>query len=307
MVRKIYKPCQSDKEKINFLKVLSVIAVNHKIRNFTHLVFDLMLQIEMESHSLSCFQFEQGENSYLSLFMKGAIERNFIISRLKNHIYQSLIVKKRFSIHVWYRLCMLHQVIKGMTNLLLFHLDFIKDVMMLNVIRYTNNTLLNDEDLKTRFDSVGGMNLQVLIAYLSAVLVAGEVMIYIHIYNQSGMMKSMYNGRFDSWVLDGMLAIFPVQYVILKKTAIRMNIMRLEHHIDLVLHSNKVILPSCITKEVIEASQEKEQLQHQLYKMHNIQCEMGILQSSFEREPSQRTSNPFTILNTFSKDKSHLF
>ena len=190
------------------------------------------------------------------------------------------------------------QVIKGIVSLFLFHLDFIKDVMMLNVIRYTNNTLLNDEDLKTRFDSVGGMNLQVLIAYLSAVLVVGEVMIYIHIYNQSGMMKSMYNGRFDSWVLDGMLAIFPVQYVILKKTAIQMNIMRLEHHIDLVLHSNKVILPACITKEVIEASEEKEQLQHQLYKINNIQCEMGILQSSFEREPQTIVQICLLILMT---------
>ena len=285
IVRKIYTTCQSDKEKKLFLKVLSLIAVNHKMKYCTHLVFDLMVQIEMESHSLSSLWFEKGKDSYLSLFMKDAMERNSIITIIKNHMYQKFIVEKRVFIDIWYRMNMFLQVIKGIANLLLFHLDIIKDITALNVIRYTKNTLFNDEDLKTRFDSVGGMNFEVLIAYLSAVLFFSEVAIYIHIYNQRGIMKNMYNGRFNSLVLDGMLAVFPVQYVILKKTTIRMNIMRLNHHIKRLLNSKEATFPSYVTKEVLEAYQEMEQLQHQLYKINQIQCEMGILQSALEREP----------------------
>ena len=63
-------------------------------------------------------------------------------------MYQKFIVEKRVFIDIWYRMNMFLQVVKGIANLLLFHLDIIKDITALNVIRYTKNTLLNDDDLK---------------------------------------------------------------------------------------------------------------------------------------------------------------
>ena len=72
--------------------------------------------------------------------------------------------------------------------------------------------------------------------------------------------------------------------------------MSLVYQIQCSLNPKQVIQPTYLAIEIIETSEKMEQLHQQLFMLHKTQCEIGVLQSAFEREPQTVVQISLVIL-----------
>ena len=110
------------------------------------------------------------------------------------------------------------------------------------------------------------------------------------------MMQNMYDGKHGNMKISVMLAVFPVPSVFLKRTATELNILSLVYQIQCSLNPKQVIQPTYLAIEIMETSEKMEQLHQQLFMLHKTQCEIGVLQSAFEREPQTVVQISLVIL-----------
>ena len=303
LIRGMYLPCQKDAEKSYLFNLLYTLALNSRIKDSVYLIYDEIIKMEMEIHktkgnAVRCIRMGQNHHSYLSLFLKEVLERNDFFAKNWTKLKNTIDVDKGILRPLILKLRVLSHIIGGLVNLILFYYDVVKDTLALNLLWYVKNTLLNDKDISARFDSVGGINFLVLAAYMISILILSELLIPLYAYNKRNTLKKLFREDFDTWFGQGFILLFPVHYVILGKHSLQSELWSLKDElvqkwqghelmIDLVktFQRNELMDRTQIVKDIMKYSNYIQRLQHRAYKINMIECNMQLLQSSFEREP----------------------
>ena len=109
------------------------------------------------------------------------------------------------------------EIVLSVLSLGFYYYDIVKDILVLYIFSYVEKAILNGEDIRTKFDSVGGVNFNVLIAYLGVVLVTSELAIYWRINSKEHMFVKTFNVHPNSSVFRLVVKIFPMHFIFFKK------------------------------------------------------------------------------------------
>ena len=290
-IRQIYTPCQNDEEKKQIFKILFTMSLNDKIRNFVWQIFDEFIKMEEEVHSangkaIRCMRFCKESDSYLSQFIKQVVERYDFFTKLGRKISNcltldcgpsSLYIKSIVEIAI------------SLLHLVLFYYDVFKDIIVLYILSHIETSILTDRDMMFKFDTVGGINFQVLIIYLAVVLVISEAAIYWHIGNRKDMFGKTFNINVNSKVSRAFIRVFPMHFIFLQKCALNINNLFLENELKVAYREafkrSKVFQVDVLATDIITISNKVQKMKHQLYHLNKLESEMQVLETALEREP----------------------
>ena len=169
------------------------------------------------------------------------------------------------------------QISKSLLNLGLFYHDIVKDIIVLYILSYVENAILSDEDLKTKFDTVGGINFPLLIVYLAMVLVISEAAIYWQINNRKDMFEKAFNIDPNSRVCRTFVKVFPMHFIFLQKCAANIKVLFLKNKLQTMFDRQNICRIDLMVNEVIRTSNKIEQLENQLYHINKIECEIKVI------------------------------
>ena len=226
-IKRIYTPCHNDEEKKHIFNLLFTLSLKDDIKNFVWQIFDELIKMEEEVHStkgkaIRCMRFCKDSDSYLSKFIKEVIERYEFFTRLGRKISNCLTFNCG-SISVYMKSII--EIAISLLHLVLFYYDIFKDIIVLYILSHIENSILTNRDMKSKFDSVGGINFQVLIFYLAVVLVTSEVSIYWQISNRKDVFEKTFNINSNSKVCRAFVRVFPMHFIFLQKCAVNINIL----------------------------------------------------------------------------------
>ena len=229
-IRQIYTPCQNNEEKKHVFKLLFTLSLNEKIKNFVWQIVDEMIKIEQEKHNtkgeaINCMRFCRDDDSYLSAFIKDVFERYEFFTKLGRKTINCLTFDCG-SLGLYMKVST--QVSMSLLHLGLFYYDIVKDIIVLYILSYVENAILRDADLKTKFDTVGGINFQLLVVYLALVLVISEAAIYCQINNRKDMFEKTFNIDPNSRVCRTFVNMFPMHFIFLQKCAVDIKVLFFE-------------------------------------------------------------------------------
>lgn len=239
---------------------------------------------------MRCLRSSRYEDSYLSLFIRDAIERDDVFPKLTRRITDCFHLLKYWH-SVLYALIGMHMLL-AVINMALFYVDFAKDTMFLKILINIRDSILTDEDLKNRFITVGGLNFQCLTIYLSIVLVFNTSVIFGHIIKKKSLVLNS-TSRSKCKVLA--LVIFPVHFLQFEKCALKKKILVLEYEIRDTLKEN-TLQDKPMAEFVFEKSNEMEELQYKIYHLNKLRCEVEVMNSYYESEPQLVVQLVFIIL-----------
>ena len=102
---------------------------------------------------------------------------------------------------------------------------------MCSLLIHVRDNVLKDDDVKTRFDSVGGVNFQVLIVYLICIMVIGEIAIYWQILNREASIKERIKWFDVSLIGRIFVRLFPIHFLYLQMARAKIETMLLRRKI----------------------------------------------------------------------------
>ena len=308
-VRKIYTPCRQGEAKKHLLKLLYAMSLNDKIQNSVWQIMDEIIRVEEEAHktkgeAICCMRFCNEADSYLSGFIKDVVERYDFLTNLRRKISNFLKIDDgttSFYMDVFI------QIVLAFLNVGMFYYDIVKDIIVIYLLSYVHNTLLNDTELTTRFDTVGGMNFRVLINYLAIVLIFSEAAIYWKINNRKDMFRETFNVDINSRVGRYLVKVFPMHFIFLTTCAVKIRVLVLKRQMKSILNRKHMVQINSVVNDVITISDKIEELNKQLYNLNIMESEMQVIQTALEREPQTMVQLGLFILMKRFKRISLLF
>ena len=289
-IRRIYTPCQNNEEKKRIFKILFTLSLNDQMKNFVWQILDEIFKMEEEVHNtkgevIDCMRFCKYEDSYLSAFIKEAIERYDLFTKLGRRIINLLTVDVAlFALSSLYANFFVGGVM-ALFHLVLFYYDLVKDIIVVYILSYLENAILTDEDSKTKFDTVGGMNFQVIIVYLALVLVISEAAIYFQVHSREHMFEKTFNIGPHSRVCKILVNVFPMHFIFLQKCVVNTKLLLLKKKMQTMFNKNIIYQIQWIVKDVITITNEIQELENQLYNLNRLGNEILVIETAVEKEP----------------------
>ena len=290
-IRRVFVPCQHDVAKRPLFKLLISLAIIKKFTTTAEKIFDEMFKLELEVHgtkgqAMRCMRFEKSQDSYLSKFIKDEIERNDFFSKLRRKITSCLEVFDYG--YFLLSISIVIQLILVMCNIVVFFYDIVKDVTTIMLLVHIQDNILADEDIRNKFVTVGGINFQVLIAYLCIVLVISETGIFWHISTRRSVLNINVNSK-SRLEMTG-IKVFPVHFVYLRTCTVKIKILVLQDKLKHMLKTKELFLTKDFQEKqaantLVRLADNMEDLNHKLYHLNLLKGEIQVLQSVFEREP----------------------
>lgn len=177
---------------------------------------------------------------------------------------------------------------KALTSLILFYWDHVKDIVTFKVMHHVDQQIINaDDDPKTEFDSVGGLNLKILSYYLILIFVFSEVMIYLHVIKRRKHFFDIFKIPEKQKVARLLVMMFPIHFTILKTMVVNIKSDHVKYKISnlLITQSENMADENKTATSVLELSDEYDSLSRQLYHLNNLESEILLLEVSLEQEP----------------------
>ena len=285
---KLYQPCIHDEDKRKMYELMYTLSLDDNAQKVVYQIFDELMKIELKVHKTKekaacCMLSYQNEFSYLSLFIQEMTERNDQFTRLRKKLSNCVALNGYGSSNLYSKMAL--RIILTTLNIGLFYYDIVKDVITLNVLLYVENSILKDDDLRSKFDSVGGVNFEVLMIYLSINLIFSEAVVYWHAINKESKLKKMFVDYFSSKWANLAFKIYPMHFIFLQSCSINLNIHMMKTQMSCILEREKMRQKDMIVQDIVTMSNQIEDMHAQLYILNQIESEIQIIQSSFEREP----------------------
>ena len=287
-VMRIFTPCLEYDEKLFIYLILNTLSLAPNLRDRVWLLMDMMMDMEKQAHNgdldkaKCCLISFRKEHSYLSMFINDVIERDKLFSRLGKT------VKDGFTYILLSRcvgLITVVVVLSGFLQIGLFYYDIFRDSVMCSLLIHVRDNVLKDDDVKTRFDSVGGVNFQVLIVYVICIIVIGEIAIYWQILNREASIKERIKGFDISLIGRIFVRVFPIHFLYLQMAKTKIETMLLRRKIINTLRWSQIAWGRAVAKLVIKVSYDLENLRNQSYYLNRFGSEMQIIQTALEKEP----------------------
>ena len=287
-VMRIFTPCLEYEEKLFIYQILNTLSLAPNLRDMVWLLMDTMMDMEKQVHNgdldkaKCCLISFRKEHSYLSMFINDVIERDTLFSRLGKT------VKDGFTYILLSRcvgLIVVLVVLSAFLQIGLFYYDIFRDSVMCSLLIHVRDNVLKDDDVKTRFDSVGGVNFQVLIVYLICIMVIGEIAIYWQILNREASIKERIKWFDVSLIGRIFVRLFPIHFLYLQMARAKIETMLLRRKIINTLRWNQLAWGRALAKLIIKLSNDLENLHNQSYYLNHFGSEMQIIQTALEKEP----------------------
>ena len=161
-------------------------------------------------------------------------------------------------------------VLSGFLQIGLFYYDIFRDSVMCSLLIHVRDNVLKDDDVKTRFDSVGGVNFQVLIVYLICIMVIGEIAIYWQILNREASIKERIKWFDVSLIGRIFVRLFPIHFLYLQMARAKIETMLLRRKIINTLRWNELAWGRALAKLIIKSSIDLENLRNQSYYLNRF-------------------------------------
>ena len=290
-IRHVFVPCQHDVAKRPLFKLLFSLALIKKYTPTAEKIFDEMFKLELEVHgtkgqAMRCMRFEKSQDSYLSKFIKDEIERNDFFSKLGRTINSCLQVFDYGNVLLYISITI--ELLLVLINIVVFFYDIVKDITTILLLAHIQDDILGDEDIRNKFITVGGINFQVLIAYLCIVLVISETGIVWHINTRRSVLNINIHSKSRLEIAG--IKVFPVHFVYLRTCTIKIKVLVLQDKLKHMLKTKELFLTKDFQEKqaantLAMLADNMEELHYKLYHLNLLKSEIQILQSLFEREP----------------------
>ena len=298
-----YLACHSDEERKSMFQALLVLSCNNEGKEFVFGIVEKLIQVEIEANKMKkedrpTFNFCKDSNFYIWMFIKETVTRNNWFQRSRRRITQHLSFHCKFlGVGIYIIDNIITCLLLPLWSLLLFFYDNWKDIIVLYALRYMDITLLRDDDLRNKFDSVGGINFQLLEVYLGLLFSISQVTILYWIWKSIDVLRcQIFDINTNSKWFKAFLYGFPIHFVFLQKRYANLQISNLKRKAENVLNFSGQPDVHLVTKELMDISDEIEHYQNRVYELNKIECEMQILETSLEREPQLIVQICFYIL-----------
>ena len=287
-IRKMFTPCQHDDATLHIIKVLYTVSLDVNLRYTSWKIMDLIIKMEQEVHAseegaVCCLMSNfETKNSHLSNFMIDVMERdNFFPRNWRN-------IKDTFSLginRIGLFLTFILLIVYAISKIALFYFDVIRDLYITRLFIYVRDNLLRDENLNTRFDTVGGLNFDVIIAYVIFILLVGETGVYWQMFNRQDILMDTFPQHQTSRLGRILVFGFPIHFIFLQGLKDKRQISLLKAKLSDVFCTKVLIDHDSMALDLATISNKINTLSTQQYYLHWIQKEAQIIQSALEREP----------------------
>ena len=291
------------------MSILRVLSLYKPFHDLSVKIVQSAIRIESARHShdmleyIKCLRFCKGEESYIPTFIKDIIEYNNCSSRFGRCIVGLMTFPNDFA-----NLCLkiAKEIVSSLSKIVLFYYDLVKDMVILESLFFIDQKILLDEETTHKYESVGGLDFQLLAYYLIAIFVSSELAIYILIKIRQGVFRSCFRVTDDMPFLRTIISAFPVHFTILEQCRIHIKMAYLEHMIIRTLNDLDR-MEKCTEKvagSIEEFANEFDELEKQLHHLNNLECEIQIIETCLEREPQLIVQiSLFILMNRFSRIK----
>ena len=308
-VGRIYTPCLEHDDKVFLFQILYTLSLTPDMRNGVWLIMDTIIDVETQFHgslekAKCCLMSFRKEYSYLSMFINDVTERTTFFSNLGRHLKDFLAYILTTPCIGFVIVCL---VVPGLLQVGLFYYDILRDLVMVTLLVHVQANVLRDDDLKTRFDSVGGINFNVLIGYVIAIIIVGELSIYWQINNREALIKKKIAWFDTSLVGRIFVRIFPIHFLFLQMTKAKIKALMLTRKIFSIFRWNQLVCGRAVAILAIKLSKDLESLNNKAYYLNQVGSEMQMIQTAIEKEPQMVIQLCIFVLMQYFKRLSLLF
>ena len=269
------------------------------------------LKIEAENYKpidhIQFLKIGKDESSYINGFVKDVIEKESCGANCMNNIgncckcdAENSNEKKSGKLDIFkVAMMVVWHFIKSIATIALFYQDMIKDIILCKILLYIDEKILNeDDDPLKEFQTVGGINFQVISLTLIAVLVISEVMIYIYMVQIRDQFEKAFRIESGNSWRKALIICFPVVFVALETFIVNSKITLIEYNINKLFkgESTDKITEDASIETFIALSNEHNNLIKQAYHLNHIEVEINLIELVMEQEPQVVLQGAFFIL-----------
>ena len=195
-LKKYFTFCMRDVRTRNLLQLIYVLSLHAPFLNVCYAFIDQFMSGEAAIHdssgeAMACLLFCEGEDSYISGFIRDAYERNDFFSRTKKRIMdvlKSLLFCAKSTILY---LEMTLNFLICITKVSLFYYDMIKDLLTLGTYLHIGNNILIKTNPEIRYATVGGINMVNLFVYSLLIMIINLASIHVFVYTRRDMFEKI--------------------------------------------------------------------------------------------------------------------
>ena len=291
-IRVVYPTCQdNNNRKEKLFNTLWILSLNKTLKSSIWMIFDVIIEIEEGIHDGSsslahrCFGYFEGSSSHLQKFIIDVLQRDEFFTKTANVLFDLC-----NAIGVLYYCARIFVIIAhSILKLFLFYYDIVKDLVLIYCISYIDTAILGDQrddDILTRFDTVGGINFEVLIIYLAAILITSEIALYGYIYKKKEQLLEVFDVHSRSWKYGSIIQVFPMHFIFLQTCYLEIRIQMLRQEIQRIAEIRNMDFKSKhLERRIAIISSTIQDVHKRLYQLNELKSEALVIQTAFEREP----------------------
>ena len=289
---RLYRPCASDpRQKKSLFKMICTLSLHLPLRDMMLKFTEHIIKIECHIHKktaaeyITCLRFCTGEESYVSKFIRDAIEKDSCPSRFIRNISSCM----RINSEIWsLRITIAVHFIKALLSIILFYQDNLKDVLVLKILAHIDDKVLtSDTDPSEEFNSVGGLNFHVLIIYVAGILIFSECMIHGYVFKNRDVIPLAFKRNHSPNSYKWLVIVFPIIFIAMEIFLVNVQLTMITFKIKMAFkHPNKTKEEEAhLAKVLSDLSEEFDVLMKQLYHLNSLESDINLIELVFEQEP----------------------
>ena len=296
----VYTPCQQDSNGKQFFGLLFTLSLVTSFKDFSHQIFDRICLLEVMRHRNSviakeCLNFFYEEDCYLSDYVKYISERYDFFSKVKQFLLKILngpclalgyfLDEKKFQcVNLWIQIILC--CLMGLKDLLFFHYDLLKDLIVLSVLSQVENKVLDGAG-PSKFDSVGGVNFKVIRYYLVFIFVASEVLRFYFVHQRQEKFLHTLNIPYENKIVAFCVKVIPLHFATLTRCILNIKILMLIDELETLFRKDNKNVSTLEerARNLIMISHKLDYLSKELYHVNALETQIQLLETVLERDP----------------------
>ena len=186
-LRQIYRQCRRNSKKLrDLIQYVYTLSLCNDVTKVCNLIMEVFLNLEEEKHgnrseAFGCMLSNKGENEYLSAYIKKVFERKKLSKVLKRKILE-VPGSKIFECLCWnestrYYCKVAFSCALTFVYVTLYYYDIFKDLMLTYSYHHISKNILVKTDPAIRFQSVGGIQFDILVFYSICIVFISELIL----------------------------------------------------------------------------------------------------------------------------------
>ena len=308
-LRQIYQPCRYNSKRIrDLIQYVYTFSLCKDVNKVCNLIIEEFLHMEEEKHGnrpkgfgciLSSFQHgsnkpnesNKGEDEYLSAYIKKVFERKELPSVIKRRIFEvpgSKIFKWlccNESLRYYCKVAF--DCVLTFAYVTLYYYDIFKDLMLTYSYHHISNNILVKTDPAIRFQSVGGIQFDILVFYSICIVFISELILMGYVWSCRNTFDKIFRINNVGSFLSVLISIFPIHCILSEVCMNNINILRLTRKLDRIIKcstSSDNTVDEESANEVSVISQKIDLCNRQSYHINTLYRKVQLMESYTERQ-----------------------